>query len=926
MNFKYILYLLFALGLQTQLVAQQKKILTHSVYDSWETVQEPKISNTYVDSLGSCLAACLINVQEGDGRAIISTNDKILKEIPRGYDISLSHDGQFAFGRIRPYYAETKKARIAKKKPEEMPKDSFFVYNSLRDTFWKTDKVRSYKYAEKQKLNYVVVFTDKPKDTGKVKSTAPPTAGQLWLLNNGAANKQWPNVLEYIQSQDGTKLLIKAAGINAKTTHIILYNINTSKTDTIERNVVDAKGLVLSEDGSQLAYLSSYDSTAQKSYALMYAQAGASQSKLLLTKGSENMPAIMQVSENQLPYFSKQGKRLFFGINPPITPRDTSLAELDRVSLDIWHWQDEQIMPQQLRQADARQKESYLCYITTANINDMATAFVQLTNDSMRRVQLTAQGDGQVAYGQTSSLYNKIENQWNLLPASNYYAVNMETGKPKLIKKNAKLILYPSYSGNKLAWYNFENQQYFSYIGETEKNITSTIPFKLYDEDNDMPGPLQNYGAPGWTKAEDYFLLYDRYDMWATGSAKAINFTKGIGRKNKSQLRLVILDREANEKGIDIDKIYLAGNNEINKNNLLYTLNSSNGNVTQLMDYAGSLGQVIKSKSADHFVHVKSAWNQMPTFCYSNNNLQSSQTIITSNPQQKEYNWYKPQLVKWTAFNGKPSEGILYTPENLDPSKKYPLIVYFYEKMSDNLNLYFAPSPSASSINVAMFTSQGYCVFYPDISYGTGHPGNDAYNYIVSGTNAVVKKFKFIDSTRMGLQGQSWGGYQTAIVITKTNKYKAAWAGAPVANMTSAYGGIRWGAGISRQFQYEQSQSRLGATPWDKPALYLENSPLFHLNKVKTPLVIMANDNDGAVPWYQGIELFSGLRRLNKPVWMLNYNNEDHNLVERKNRKDISIRLQQFFDWQLKDQAPAEWLLKGLPAAQKGKTMALEEE
>jgi len=225
-------------------------------------------------------------------------------------------------------------------------------------------------------------------------------------------------------------------------------------------------------------------------------------------------------------------------------------------------------------------------------------------------------------------------------------------------------------------------------------------------------------------------------------------------------------------------------------------------------------------------------------------------------------------------------------------------------------------------LNIPFFVSRGYVVFAPDIHYGTGHPGKDAYDYIVSGARALVKK-GYVDSSRIGLQGQSWGGYQVAYLITVTNFFKAAWAGAPVVNMFSAYGGIRWESGLNRQFQYEHGQSRIGATIWEKPQLYIESSPLFKLPKVKTPLVIMSNDGDGAVPWYQGIEMFTAMRRLGKQVWLLNYNGEAHNLVERRNRKDIQIREQQFFDWQLKGDKPTRWLTEGVPAVKKGKDWGL---
>jgi dipeptidyl aminopeptidase/acylaminoacyl peptidase len=264
----------------------------------------------------------------------------------------------------------------------------------------------------------------------------------------------------------------------------------------------------------------------------------------------------------------------------------------------------------------------------------------------------------------------------------------------------------------------------------------------------------------------------------------------------------------------------------------------------------------------------------------------------------------------------------VYKPEDFDPKKKYPMIAYFYERSSDGLYGYSAPAPTPSRLNIPFFVSRGYIVFVPDIWYKTGYPGQSAYDYIVSGTRALVAK-GYVDSTKLGLQGQSWGGYQIAHLITRTNLYAAAWAGAPVANMTSAYGGIRWGTGLNRQFQYEKTQSRIGATLWEKPNLYIENSPLFYFPKVKTPVVIMHNDADGAVPWYQGIEMFTALRRLGKPVWMLNYNNEDHNLVERRNRKDIQIREQQFFDYLLKGDKPAKWIAEGVPAILKGRDWGL---
>lgn len=251
------------------------------------------------------------------------------------------------------------------------------------------------------------------------------------------------------------------------------------------------------------------------------------------------------------------------------------------------------------------------------------------------------------------------------------------------------------------------------------------------------------------------------------------------------------------------------------------------------------------------------------------------------------------------------------------------MLVYFYERNSDGLHSYRAPAPSASTINIPYFVSNDYLVFVPDIKYDLGLPGPSAYNCIIPGVQTLVAR-GYVDASNMAIQGQSWGGYQVAYLITKTNMFKAAGAGAPVVNMTSAYGGIRWGTGMSRMFQYEQTQSRIGGTLWDKPLYYIENSPLFTMDRVNTPVLIMHNDEDGSVPWYQGIEMFMALKRLNKPAWLLQYNGEDHNLRLRKNRKDLSIRLSQFFDYYLKGAPAPLWMTEGLPAVEKGRTLKYE--
>ena len=287
----------------------------------------------------------------------------------------------------------------------------------------------------------------------------------------------------------------------------------------------------------------------------------------------------------------------------------------------------------------------------------------------------------------------------------------------------------------------------------------------------------------------------------------------------------------------------------------------------------------------------------------------------------KDYNWGTAQVVKGRAYDGKESKGVLYVPENLDPSKKYPMLCVFYETGSEDLYRHYTMEPSWSWVNYPFYVSRGYVIFVPDIHYAPGLPGESCYNYVCSGAEEMCRRYPWIDKERIGIDGQSWGGYQTAYLVTRTDMFACAGSGAPVANMTSAFGGIRWESGDSRQAQYEQGQSRIGRNLWEAPELYIQNSPLFHADRVTTPLLIMHNDQDGAVPWYQGIEMFMALRRLQKPVWMLQYNGEAHNIRARKNRKDITVRLQQFFDHYLKGDPMPKWMKEGIPAVRKGQEL-----
>ncbi|MBY0574682.1 MAG: prolyl oligopeptidase family serine peptidase, partial [Undibacterium sp.] len=326
---------------------------------------------------------------------------------------------------------------------------------------------------------------------------------------------------------------------------------------------------------------------------------------------------------------------------------------------------------------------------------------------------------------------------------------------------------------------------------------------------------------------------------------------------------------------------------------------------------------LIKAKDSQAVLFTQQTFTEFPDLWSSRLDFSSPVKISNANPQQGQYNWGTQELIDYVSADGKKLKALLSKPENFDPKKKYPMMVYIYEKMSDNLYRYVPPAP-AQNINITRYVSNGYVVLRPDIVYQTGYPGKSALNTVVPAVKQVIAK-GFVDPKKVGIQGHSWGAYQINYLITHTDIFRAVEAGASMANMVSGYGGIRWGAGISRAFQYEKQQSRIGGTPWDSTAKYVENSPIFAVDKVHTPYLTIHNDDDDAVPWYQAIEFFTALRRLNKEAYWFNYNGEKHGLKERDNMKHFTVHMSEYFDHYLQDKPRPEWMDTPIPYLERGK-------
>lgn len=920
-------------------LSAQKILIDNNAYDGWKSL------NAQIISDDGKWVTYTVNPQQGDGWLYIyNVSTSIIDSVARGSKAVFSPDTKFLAYQIVPTYAEIRQAKKKKLKDDKMPKNNLEIRLLPSGEVLNIPKVKSFSVAEKNSYWMAYLLEKKPVDTKSAKipaDTAKPTIpamkkpkmadpkGSELVIYNPLLKKEFrfSDVTEYSLAKDGKSIsFLQSIPDTSK-----IENLKLSVFDTQKESpslIFEGKGSVkkLSSDrtGTAVSFIYSSDTSKIKVYELWLSRNFAMAAKIV-DQTNTALPHGWAPGENGNITFSDDGTKLFFGTaRKPVKQAEDTLLEEEKYKLDIWSWDDDILQPMQKKQLDEENKRSFIA-VYHINSNKM----FQIADTAIPNIRTFQKGNNVLALGSSDLKYRK-SSSWDGGSSSDYYLINLNTGiKTQILEKcTSRATLSPSCK-YLLYWDILEKGWVSMSLPDgVKKNITSAIKQPLYNELNDMPDDPSPHGIAGYLDDEKHVLIYDRYDIWSVdlnGIESPVNITNNFGRNNNLRLRYIKLDQDEefiNRK----DLIYLSSFNYVSKESGFFSLKQGKPvDPSEILIAKASFPSGFsKAKKADMIIWQKGTFNDSPELYVSNLKFESVKKISVTNPQQSTFNWGTSELVEWMSFDREILQGLLYKPENFDPSKKYPMIAYFYERSSDELYNYIAPSPSASRINIPTAISNGYLVFVPDISYKTGYPGQSCYNAVVSGTYALLDRFSFIDKDKLGLDGQSWGGYQIAWLVTQTDLFACAYAGAVVANMTSAYGGIRWESGMSRMFQYEHTQSRIGGTLWEKPVQYIENSPIFFVPKINTPLLLMHNDADGAVPWYQGIEFITALRRLDKPAWMLSYNDEAHNLVKRPNRKDISIRKMQFFDHYLKDAPMPYWMKNGISQTEKGKINGYE--
>lgn len=943
--------LVAALSLSPSATAQGKKPLTPAAWDIWKTIQ-----GTTLSADGRWVAYS-VTPQVGDGTLVVrSTSGAQEYVIPRGFTgrpqtrpaadsgftappPQFSADGRHLVAIVYAPRAAYDSARRQRK--GETPKSSLAIVDLSDGKVTRVDRVKSFRMPRDRgrHLAYQLEGTDSAARHDSAAAAAPSAGGaaatpggQPRPIADSSSRtpdkkKQTgtpvvvrelatgvevtiPDVMGYAFEDSGSVLGYTTSSRAGESDGAYLRLLSRGSTTTLVRGAGNYKQLSFDRAGSQVAFMSDRDEYGKPKarYALYHASVRAGTATPLVRAGAATGELLL--SDRRLE-FTRDGSAIVLGLAPAAPDSIPADSLLDKAVFDLWTYRDLRLQPQQRVEAERDRVRAF-----TAVYQIRAKRLVRLGNDTTPA--FTVSQNGRFAIG-TSSIPYAIESMWGE-GGSDVYLADATTGARRRISARVQFGATLSPSGKYAV--HFDSGHWFTTATATGKlvNLSRSVTGVRFDQENwDTPSTPAPWGIAGWTTDDRSVLINDRFDVWEfdpAGVRAPRMITDSVGRRERLAFRLVDLDRD--DPSIDPAKplLFRVFDEDTKESGFYRDRLGVTAPPERITMGSVGFGAPLKARNADVYVVTQSTFNRFGDV-WVGTALDQLTRLSDANPQQAEYRWGNAELVRWRSTDGVPLQGILFTPEDFDPKKQYPMVVYFYEQLSQNLYSYGTPG-GRNVINPAHYVSNGYLVFEPDIDYSTGYPGPSAMKSIVPGVQALIER-GFVDPNGIGIQGQSWGGYQVAYMITQTNMFRAAMAGAPVANMTSAYGGIRWQSGLARSFQYEKTQSRIGGSLWQYPLRYIENSPLFQADRVRTPLMMMHNDNDGAVPWYQGIEMFVALRRLGREVYLINYNGDEHNPTKRANQKDIAVRMQQFFDHHLRGKPAPDWMTRGIPFLDKGR-------
>jgi dipeptidyl aminopeptidase/acylaminoacyl peptidase len=786
-----------------------------------------------------------------------------------------------------------------------------------------------------------------PPAPGALPPTAPTSlTGSDLVLRELATGTDFVlgNVAEYDFDKKGEYLitLIDASGQIGNGVH--LRDMKTGAVHAIETGKASYRGLTWNEDTTAFTVTKGTDDPAYEGKWLSvigFTDLGPKPTKTVYDpKDDKDFPKDMAISGGTSWTDSLDGFSLHIAVrkkkgevapapkevkpDPKTEPKEegkkgkkltspASGSDGGKPDLVVWHWKDERLQPMQEKQAGTDRATTYSAVYWTKE-----KKFVRLADDAMKNAALApkqkyAIGRDTKPYEYMSYLHGKLY--------TDVYVIDPKTGvKKKAVEKLVSVFfggasVSASPTGTHFLYYKDGHYHAYDMVAGKSTNVTEAVSASFVDTEDDHNFDRPARPSYGWSRDGKFVLLSDGWDIWrvAVDGSGGTNLTEN-GKTDGIRYRGLSQFEPEPKPGIDLTRpVYTSMFGEWTKKDGLGRIDPSKAGVNVLFWGDCAFGQPQKARKADVFAYTRQTAIEYPDYYLTDGTFQSAKKVTDANPQQKNYHWTAGvKLVEYKSAGGKRLQGALFLPAGYEPGKKYPTIVYIYEKLSQSLHRYQPPGTWGIG---SIYTSGGYAVFMPDITYRLNDPGVSAVECILPALDAAVAT-GVVDNAKLALHGHSWGGYQTAFLVTQTDRFKCAIAGAALTDLVSMYSSVYWNVGMANQPIFESSQGRFTGGYWDHQDAYLRNSPVFHAKNVKTPLLLLHNDKDGAVDFMQGVEYYNTLRRLQKPVVMLQYKGENHGLLKPENRKDYAMRMREFFDHHLLDKPAPDWWTKGVPHLQ----------
>ncbi|MFC1556621.1 alpha/beta hydrolase family protein [candidate division KSB1 bacterium] len=912
-----------------------KRPMTVDDFDTFRTVQGQQISAN---------AEWIVfetKPREGDGElTVLNLKNDDTYVIERGSRAQFTDDSRWAAYMILVHEktdeeleaekeAQKEAGEEAEKEPEE--KNKLEILNLSTGEKFLVDSVQNFSFSDDSK--WIAYKLEKPEEPEEEPEAEAEEEQEETAGRRGRDRKTTGTELVLRNLRDGSEERISfVTDYGFPEESKFMYFIVSSETDdddgvyikNLERNaraaaIASGKGkyqnITLNEDNDQLFFLTDRDDqdADEPAFALYTWNAGDLSAQKTIDRTTAGFPAGMQIAASGLRW-SKESDMIFFDLSEIKEEQEESEEDDEEKStVVIWHWKDIVLKSQE----QARFLGETTGSTHVGSRRETSPAYLAVFHiDGGRIVRLESEEIGSVSFppndilalGADNSEYE--ENRPWLPLYNNYYILDLEDGSRTPVEMETRWRYMWSNTGDYLLQYTEPHWYVYDVKSGAKRNLTQYVDAEFWNTDDDHPNVKNSWGTAGWTENDDGVIIYDKYDAWyfpIREEGETVNVTMGRGRASDITFRYVSTDRD--EEFIDTGQPMLfSAFNNTTKADGFFTARFGR-DLREIVMLDKNIGNPVKADDADVFMFTMSTSYEYGDIYVSNEQFEDMRKVSDANPDNNGILWGNARLIEYRNMDGVPLQAILTLPENYVEGEKYPMIIYFYEKLTRNLHSYSLPS-TGSGFPTNHFVSNGYVVLQPDIIYTDGFPGPSAVKCVVPVAQKVID-MGIADPEAIAITGHSWGGYQTAYIVTQTDMFACGYAGAPVSNMTSAYGGIRWGTGNPRTFQYETGQSRIGGSLWQYPERYIENSPLFFTDRVNTPLLLLHGDEDTAVPWYQSIEYFMALRRLDKPAWFLQYGGEPHGLRGDANRKDFTFRRMEFFDHYLKGKPMPDWMKEG---------------